>query len=133
MRLNCFRCTARFSRLKEEKTDLPLIRYYLDFYACQRCGDESALLTTEDVVGREFKARQEYQGAYKAKNQAATKLSVIMRWFQFREATKGAFTLVVAPRDRGALVFAVIAGLFLGIYYTQWCLKCYGYSNIKPR
>jgi hypothetical protein len=102
---------------KEEKPDLPLIRYYLDFYACQRCGDESALLTTEDVVGRVFKARQEYQGAYKVRNHAATRLPVIMRWFQFLEATKRASTLVVGPRDRGAIVFAVIAGLFLGIYY----------------
>ncbi len=51
--------------LPKVRTGRPFIRHYLDFYACQFCSDQSALLTTEDEKGHVVRQQGDI-GAYKA-------------------------------------------------------------------
>jgi serine/threonine protein kinase len=106
-----------FSPKENKKNHLPLIRYYLDFYACRQCGDESAMLTTEDGLGRIWRARAEYQGAYKARNKLEGKLSVANRWHDIYNALGRAVGLTLEAGDQDAFFFAIAMALFLGIYY----------------
>jgi len=113
------------------KTDLPLIRYYLDFYACRLCGAEIAMLTTEDGVGGVLKPREEYAGAYKVKSGVATKQSLVQQWLQFREAMKRAATLAAESIDHRAALLVLTAALFLGIYYYPVVPPLLGILTLK--
>ena len=101
----------------EQKTPYPPIRYHLDFSSCKPCGDECALLTTEDRIGRSWNAREEYEGAYKEKDDASTSPSFVDRTAVFVSSLCRAAALAAQPLTPVTTGVVLFAALLLGVYY----------------
>ena len=100
-----------------DKTSWPLIQYHLDFFGCETCGAESALLTTEDRMGRTWNAREEYEGAYKTKGRVGTKPSLLGHKYGILSAVHRAAQLAAEPVVPVARIVLLIPALFTAIYY----------------
>ncbi len=112
----------KFSPGSEDRRSWPLIRYHLDFFSCERCGEECALLTTEDKIGWTWNAREEYEGAYKSGGRFEAKPSIFDHRSGILNAVRRAFRLAAEPIAAGpvkpsAQMVFLIATLFVAIYY----------------
>ena len=104
--------------LPKAKTKLSLVRYYLDFYLCRTCGDESAMLTTEDGKGTVLRPSEEYVGAYKAKNRPTASPPNAQHWSRFKEALKRAATVAMESTDytinKSVVIWVLVLSLWCG-------------------
>jgi serine/threonine protein kinase len=100
------------------KVTVPVIRYCLDFYACRVCGDEAALLTSEDGKHKALKPRVEFEGAYKAKSRSAVVPSAPQRKSGSREAAKRAAALATESVNPGTVRVLLIGVTLLCAYYS---------------
>jgi serine/threonine protein kinase len=99
------------------KVSAPVVRYYLDFYTCRICGDESALLTNEDARRKLLRPKVGFEGAYKAKKGAAVVPSPVQRRRGSMEAAKTAAALAAESVDSGTVRILLIGAIFLCAYY----------------
>jgi hypothetical protein len=100
-----------------QRTSYPPIRYHLDFYACPQCGDQCALLNTEDRIGATWSAREEFDGAYKQTDSPAVRPSFFARIATARRATQRAAQLAAEPVSLAGSVIFLLPALLLGLYY----------------
>ena len=107
-------------------TSYPLIRYHLDFFFCGRCGDECALFTTEDLIGKTWNTREEYAGAYKAKVWAGPPPPLLYRLSRVLKAVPRAVRLAVTPALGVGATLTIGLAAFLSFYYFPFVLGIIG-------
>lgn len=98
------------------KTSYPPLRLHLDFYSC-RCGDEMAVLTTEDRIGWTWSTREEFRGAYKTTDNPARRQSIIDRLAGTFKAAARAARLAAEPVSPGLACILIAATLLIGLEY----------------
>jgi serine/threonine protein kinase len=111
----------------------PLIRYHLDFYMCPGCGDENALISTEDKIGAGWKAREEYSGAYKGRSRVVTKRSVSFRTNLRRICSVHRRTarLVLTPVPPLAVAACLMLAVFVARFYYPPMLEVLGVPGYR--
>ena len=110
-------------------TSYPMIRYQLDFYSCSQCGDECAILTTEDRAGQAWSAREAFEGAYRCKAREAAQVRVSQHGLA--GALKRAVSLSVEPVKPANTILLVVTVLLLALYFgplTPQLVRVSGYK-----
>jgi serine/threonine protein kinase len=97
-----------------ERTDYPQLRLHLDMHSCGSCGDELAILTTEDRFETAWGTRPEYEGMCKSSGMPAIKRG-------FRKRLAGVLQTLYRTANSGVLPRA--AGITL--FCTLWLVVFY--------
>ncbi|PWU09012.1 MAG: hypothetical protein C5B47_03920 [Verrucomicrobia bacterium] len=97
-----------------ERTAYPQLRLHLDMYSCGSCGDELAILTTEDRFKAAWGTRPEYEGMCKSSGMPAIKRGFTKRLAGVLQALSRTANSGVLPSAAGITLFCT---LWLVVFY----------------
>jgi serine/threonine protein kinase len=97
--------------------DYPQLRLHLDVYSCGACGDELALLTTDDRFERAWGTRAEYEGMWKSCDAPAIKRDLPTRIARVLKALSSAAHAWAEPISPVLAGITLVSSLLIAIYY----------------